>query len=111
MVGEGLAPPVLPEFRALREYSHALRLVSKLPDLRAANSARNLPAKAHRAHPDEGVAPPKNEKSNPCGLLRSLARVDKKDASRILLFNFKIQIISANGYKQCSVRAKISLSL
>ena len=36
---------------------------------------------AHGARDDEGVAPPTNEKSNPIGLLRSLARVDRKDAN------------------------------
>ena len=56
------------------------------------------------------VAPPANEKSNPIGLLRSLRRVDKKDADRILLLDFKIQTISTNRYKQCSVRAEISRS-
>jgi transposase InsO family protein len=39
-----------------------------------------------------------------------LSRVDKKDADRILLLNFKIQTISTNRYKQCSVRAEISRS-
>ena len=68
-----------------------------------------MPA-ARGARSDEGVAPPENEKSTPFGVLRSLHEL-KKDANRILLFNFKIQIISANGYKQCSVRAKISRSL
>ena len=33
-----------------------------------------------RAQFDERVAPPTNEKSNPGGLLRSLRRVDRKDA-------------------------------
>jgi hypothetical protein len=36
--------------------------------------------RARRARFDERVAPPTNEKSNPVGLLRSLGRVDKKDA-------------------------------
>ena len=35
MVGEGLAPPVLPEFRVTREDPHALCLTSELVDLRA----------------------------------------------------------------------------
>jgi hypothetical protein len=37
--------------------------------------------RAQKARSDEGVAPPENEKSNPIGLLRSLSRVDKKDAT------------------------------
>ncbi len=36
----------LSEFRALREYTHALRLVSKLPDLRAGYADRILRARA-----------------------------------------------------------------
>jgi len=32
----------IPEFRALREYSHTLRLASELADLRAANANRIL---------------------------------------------------------------------
>ena len=36
------------EFRALREYSHALRLVCEHPDLRAANANSNNTATGHR---------------------------------------------------------------
>ena len=50
---------MFPEFRALREYSHALRLASELADLRAANANR-IRCAQRRAEPefDEGVATP-----------------------------------------------------
>jgi len=41
---------MFPEFRALREYSHALRLASELADLRAANADR-IPLRLWRAVP------------------------------------------------------------
>jgi len=76
-----------PEFRALREDSHTLRLASELADLRVANanrirrsvarlcgetgawdcSKRRRAAKLHRTCSDEGVAPPNHEKSTPKG--------------------------------------------
>ena len=56
--------------------------------------------RARRARFDERVAPPTNEKSNPVGLLRSLARLDKKDAifywGSICCSNFEILSIRDN---------------
>ena len=48
---------------------------------RTANADRIPRACGAQSRDDEGVAPPTNEKSNPIGLLRSLERVDKKDAT------------------------------
>ena len=85
MVGEGLAPPVLPEFRALRENSRACRLAvgagahdsphvypktgrrrrRPLPKSRR-NRLGFCAPKARRARFDEGVAP-QAQKTHPEG--------------------------------------------
>ena len=72
----------IPEFRALREYSHTLRLASELADLRVANANRILLRPKGAQSPIRWEGGASNERSNPVGLLRSLARVDKKDANR-----------------------------
>jgi len=54
---------MFPEFRALREYSHALRLASELADLRAANANRILPPWAAEPGPMEGCVNPKRKTS------------------------------------------------
>ena len=67
---------------AFGEYISPSPLVSELPDALRADMRTGFccARRARRARFDERVAPPTNEKSNPVGLLRSLGRVDKKDA-------------------------------
>jgi hypothetical protein len=67
-----------PEFRALREYTHALRLVSKLPDLRAGYADRIL--RACEQSPMRFVRSTSKKSRTPIGVLLFLRRVDKKDA-------------------------------
>ena len=70
----------IPEFRALREYSHTLRLASELADLRVANANRILlrPKGAQSPIRCESGASKKNRNAIAC--LFFLRCVDKKDA-------------------------------
>ena len=45
------------------------------------------PLEGERRAGSQRVAPPENEKSTPLGVLRSLARVDKKDGNYIYAFS------------------------
>ena len=87
----------IPEFRAEREDSHACRL--RASSTRSARRMRTgfgvqggadktkryklLSPRGERRAGSQRVAPPENEKSTPNGVLRSLWRVDKKDAYSI----------------------------
>ena len=108
MVGEGLAPPVLTEFRLWRRFARPAldkracrssggemrcndKVIAREFGLQilptgfgvqgGANKIKRYkplsPEKERRAG-SQRVAPPENEKSTPLGVLRSLARVDKK---------------------------------
>ena len=85
MVGEGLAPPVHPEFHLRRIFARLLLSRRgwrpRQPACISKNGTSKAPSPTKTAsNANGGVAPPENEKSTPFGVLRSLRRVDKKDA-------------------------------
>ena len=92
---------------AFGEYISPSPLVSELPDALRADMRTGFccARRARRARFDERVAPPTNEKSNPVGLLRSLRRVDKKDADRFY------EYLSINSEKESASKVVVWMEI
>ncbi len=69
-----------PGIRAKHEDTLALRLTSKLADLRAGYVNRILQRLRRAERSSNRIAPQRKEKRHPNGIPFSLSRVDKKDA-------------------------------